>query len=173
MHLYPIILQHFNPLCTELFLGSLWICLHFLLFCSHWDVLKFFHKEDKDAFIIYSQCRGCWWPGDIRSISNHGIDLVHLEHSSFSCTRVQYVATGRIPYHTKPWRWTLPWDTYRFVSNLLVHDHYIVLHSVWNCNVTCVKNIIVFLVWRSINSLRPVRHVYHFSKTVYSVVQCG
>ena len=51
--------------------------------------------EDKDLLILYIAYHG-WWPGDTRSqgISNHGVDLVLLEYSSFSTNRVKLISHG-------------------------------------------------------------------------------
>ena len=43
--------------------------------------------EDKDLFILHGQYYGCWSRSKV--ISNHGLDLVILEYSSFSTRRVQ------------------------------------------------------------------------------------
>ena len=46
--------------------------------------LKSFLVENKENFILLSQWRGCWWPGDARifDISNHGVDLVPHNHDN-------------------------------------------------------------------------------------------
>ena len=61
--------------------------LHCLPFSrGSWLKMKSFFIEDKDLFVLLSQYRGCWWPGDARSqgISSHGIDLVLSEYFSLS-----------------------------------------------------------------------------------------
>ena len=60
---------------------SEWTCIYILCHSSTliWHrYLNFFLNYDKDLHILYSQCYGCWCPGDVRSqgISNHDIDLV-------------------------------------------------------------------------------------------------
>ena len=46
--------------------------------------------ENNNLFVPLSQYHDCWWPGDERNqgISSYGIDIVILEHSSFSTRRV-------------------------------------------------------------------------------------
>ena len=48
--------------------------------------------ENKDQSILYIQYHVFWLPGDARceGISSHGIDLVILEYSSFSPSRLNY-----------------------------------------------------------------------------------
>ena len=44
-----------------------------------------------DQFMPHSQYHDCWWPGDVRSqsISNHGIDQIIPENSTFITERVK------------------------------------------------------------------------------------
>ena len=84
----------FNPCCAGVFflrkpkihktLSSLILNLSN---CVLTQLLRFSINEDKDT---YSQYHGYWWPGDARSqgIIKHATDLLHLEYSSPSTTRV-------------------------------------------------------------------------------------
>ena len=59
-------------------------------FCPAGDELKSFLIEEKDSFILYVECHGCWCPGEarIQGISSHGIGLLLPEYSVFSTRRV-------------------------------------------------------------------------------------
>ena len=51
--------------------------------------------EDKDLFILGSQCCGCWCPGDARSqgINSYGIELI-LEYTDFSTRGLRVTHEG-------------------------------------------------------------------------------
>ena len=58
------------------------------------QVLETFPHQNNDFFIQYGQYHDCWWwPGNARSqdISSHGINLVSLEYSTFSTSRIKPV----------------------------------------------------------------------------------
>ena len=62
---------------------------HFLSLWWH-GLSKSIRMEDKNLFILHSQCHGYWSPGNarIQAISSHDIDIVVLlEHFSFSTLR--------------------------------------------------------------------------------------
>ena len=67
---------------------SYFFCFPILQLCR---LLKSLLIEDKHLFILLSQYPSCWWPGDARSqgISRYSIDIVFLEYSGFSTTRVK------------------------------------------------------------------------------------
>ena len=71
--------------------GSIKIYLHFLSFLNKMvHVAKIFHPKDNDQFILHSQYRSCWCPGDARSHGNssHYIDIVTWEYSGFSTKNI-------------------------------------------------------------------------------------
>ena len=69
---------------AEYFLGTWYICIYII--SGYWDGTGTWNpswwKARKILFILLSQRRGCWWPGDTRilDISNHGVDLVPHNH---------------------------------------------------------------------------------------------
>ena len=91
---HTILLMLFNPCLVEFILEMMKIYLYFVIFLNAviTNAVKIFlsWKTRIQIFILYSQYRGCWLPGDarIQDISSHDIDLVLREYSLFSTRRV-------------------------------------------------------------------------------------
>ena len=56
------------------------MCMHLFLVTQYWFDAGHWHSLSRKtrAYVDYSQYRGCWWPGDMRSqgIGIHGYDLI-------------------------------------------------------------------------------------------------
>ena len=121
------VLRHFMFNCYE----DTWKFV--LIFCYFpalvMQVVKSCLMENKDLFIIYGQCHGCWWPGVARSqgISSHSIVLP--PHTSiFSIKELTWVkalfAVTRGPFYWHGLTLIPTWISYHMSRKVWVEITY-------------------------------------------------
>ena len=139
-------------MCWGFFLGNIKY-FAFLCIIPHSSTLKLhrflksFLVDEKQLFILYSQCSGCRWPGDGRNqdINSQDIDSVLPKYYSFSTRRVKSGLDSTI-------------SPIIFFLNFL--------NFVWKCNILNYEIVINFLLQKSSLS------IYHFVCFTFLLFMC-